>query len=314
MAWVPRLGLFMLAAALVAAAAFFWLSRPAALPDPVRRALAAHTPDPEAGERIFWAAGCAGCHARPGLTLQSPPEERLVLSGGRRLHTDFGTFVVPNVSMHPTAGIGRWSLDDFARATLLGVAPDGRHYYPAFPYTSYSRMRPEDVADLWAFWQTLPQSDTPSAPHALRFPLTIRRGVGLWKALFLDPSFVTPEPEDAELARGRYLVEALAHCGECHTPRRWSGALDQSRWLAGAANPSGEGQIPPLPPRGWSAEDIAGYLFSGFTPEFDVVGGSMADVVAHLARLPAEDRAAIATYLLALDENKRSTFRSMPNR
>jgi mono/diheme cytochrome c family protein len=306
MGWLRRLGLLAIAGGAVGAGAIWALTRPPSLPPATLAALAAHPADPVAGERIFWAAGCAGCHAPPGLTLQSPVEARLVLSGGRRLVTEFGTFVVPNVSTHPTAGIGGWTLAQFATALLLGVAPDGNPYYPAFPYTSYARMTPGDVADLWAFWQTLPADPSPSGAHDLGFPFTLRRGVALWARLYRSPDFVTEAPAGSDIARGRYLVEALAHCGECHTPRDRFGGLDTARWLQGAPNPSGEGRIPPIPPQGWSAEDISAYLFSGLTPAFDVVGGSMADVVAHMARLPAEDRDAIAAYLLAL--------RASPNR
>jgi mono/diheme cytochrome c family protein len=306
MHWTGRLGLTGLAVAVLGAAAGWGLSAPTELPPPTLAALSAHPADPVAGERVFWGAGCAGCHAAPGLTMQSPVEDRLVLSGGRRLVSDFGTFVAPNVSPHPTAGIGGWTLAQFATATLAGVSPDGGHYYPAFPYTTYARMTPQDVADLWAFWQGLPPDATPSAPHELRFPFTLRRGVGLWKRLNATPDFVTPEPDDPVIARGRYLVEALAHCGECHTPRDATGGLDTARWLQGAPNPSGQGRIPAIPAAEWSAEDIEAYLFSGFTPAFDVVGGSMADVVAHMARLPAQDRNAIAAYLVAL--------RASPNR
>lgn len=290
-------------AALVAAAlggvGFWALTRPAELPRATLAAIAAHPADAEAGAQVFWAAGCAGCHAAPGLTGADPVEARLVLSGGRRLASDFGTFIAPNVSPHPEAGIGGWSLQDFARATLLGVSPDGRHYYPSFPYTSYVRMTPGDLADLWAFWQTLPADPTPSAAHELGFPYTLRRGVGLWKTLHMDPGFVS-EAATPQIERGRYLSEALAHCGECHSPRGATGGLDRARWMAGAPNPSGTGRIPALPPEGWSTEDISAYLFSGFTPAFDVVGGSMADVVVHMAQLPRSDLDAIAAYLRAL--------------
>lgn len=300
MGWARRLGLLAATAVVLGGAGFWVLTRPSGPPAATLAAVAAHAADPAAGERVFWAAGCAGCHSAPGLTMQSPVEDRLVLSGGRRLASDFGTFVVPNVSPHPTAGIGGWTQEQFATAVLAGVSPGGAHYYPAFPYTSYIRMTPGDVADLWAFWQTLPPDAAPSAPHELGFPFTMRRGIGLWKWLNLDPDFVTAAAPGTPVERGRYLVEALAHCGECHTPRDATGGLQTANWLAGAPNPSGQGRIPPIPPQGWSAEDISAYLFSGFTPSFDVVGGAMADVVAHMARLTDDDRNAIAAYLLAL--------------
>jgi mono/diheme cytochrome c family protein len=300
MGWPRRLGLTGLAATALGGAAFWALSAPFALPPATLAAIAAHPTDAAAGERVFWAAGCAGCHAAPGLTMQNPVTDRLVLSGGRRLVSDFGTFVAPNISPHPTAGIGGWTQAEFATALLAGVSPGGGHYYPSFPYTSYARMTPQNVADLWEFWQSLPPDATPSAPHELAFPYTLRRGVGLWKRLHLRTDFVTPPSADPQRERGRYLVEALAHCGECHTPRAATGGLDTGAWMRGAPNPSGQGRIPPIPAADWSTEDIEAYLFSGFTPSFDVVGGSMSDVVAHMAQLPGEDRAAIAAYLVAL--------------
>ena len=297
-----RLAGWLLAAVLVVGGLVWWLARPGELPEATRAALAAHDGDAAAGERIFWAAGCAGCHAAPGLGSDAPVEARLVLAGGRRLVSPFGAFVVPNVSTDAEHGIGAWSEEDFARAMLIGVSPEGRHYYPAFPYTSYIRARPEDVADLWAFWQTLPADPTPSAAHDLPFPVNQRAALGVWKLLNLTDEHVLPDSPDAEVMAGRYLVEALGHCAECHTPRDLTGGLDLSRWMRGGPNPSGEGRIPAIPDARWSAEDIEAYLFSGFTPDFDVVGGSMVDVVQHMAQLPAADRAAIAAYLRALVE------------
>lgn len=286
---------------LLAAAGFglFWAAtRPAGLTPDQQNRLAAHPGDPVHGEQVFWAAGCAGCHAAPGIEAGAPLDIRLVLSGGRRFESPFGVFHAPNVSPDTEHGIGGWTLEEFARAMLHGVSPQGDHYYPAFPYTTYTRARPEDIADLWAFWQELPPDPTPSLGHELSFPFTLRRGIGLWKWRYLSGGDA-PATADAQLERGRYLVEALSHCAECHTPRDRFGGLDRDRWMAGGPNPSGAGRIPALPPSGWSAEDIDAYLFSGFTPSFDVVGGSMADVVAHMAQLPAEDRQAIAAYLLA---------------
>jgi mono/diheme cytochrome c family protein len=293
--WPLALGLVVLAGA----AGFWMLTRPASLTPQVQQALAAHSADPARGEAVFWAAGCAGCHAAPDIAFNAPLEERLVLSGGRRFESGFGTFTAPNISTDTEAGIGGWTLEEFARAVMLGVSPTGEHYYPAFPYRAYASATPGDIADLWAFWQQLPADATPSRSHDLPAPLTLRRGLGLWK--WLAESSTPPEaPDDPVLARGHYLVETLAHCAECHTPRDALGRLDSAQWMAGAPNPSGQGRIPAIPPEGWSALDIEAYLSSGFTPEFDVVGGSMADVVVQMAQLPGEDRAAIAAWLLTL--------------
>lgn len=259
------------------------------------------TGDASRGATVFWAGGCASCHAAESEGSAPDDSSPPLLSGGHRLETAFGVFVGPNISPDPQHGIGAWTLAQFADAMLRGVSPDKRHYYPVFPYTSYAKMTVQDVADLKAFLDTLPASDRPDAPHELRFPYSIRRGIGLWKLRYLKTEWVaSAEGERAE--RGRYLVEALAHCGECHTPRDRFGGLDTRRWMAGAPNPTGSGMIPNLTPAklDWSAGDIAYYLETGFDPNFDTAGGSMASVVKNLARISAEDRAAIAEYVKAL--------------
>lgn len=295
-----RLGGLVVVLAAAGFAAFWALTRPAALDAATRQALHDRAPDAAHGEQVFWTAGCASCHAAPGIEATAPLEARMRLSGGRTFATPFGTFRAPNISPDPEHGIGAWTLEQFATALMLGVSPRGDHYYPAFPYTTYAHATPADVADLWAFWQGLPADATPSLPHELGFPFSVRRGLGLWKLLNFHRDFATPEPDDSEQARGRYLVEALGHCAECHTPRDALGGLERDRWMQGGPNPVGEGRIPALPPHGWSAFDIAAFLETGFTPEFDSAGGEMADVVANISRIAAPDRAAIAAYLVAL--------------
>jgi mono/diheme cytochrome c family protein len=258
--------------------------------------------DPERGERMFWASGCASCHAREGAT----GDDLLELAGGLALETDFGTFVAPNISMHPQDGIGGWSVEDFANAMMRGVSPDGSHYYPAFPYTSYARMDPADVSDLHAFMQTLPEVEGRAPEHDVGFPFNIRRGLGLWKALYLDDApAVELDGADDQVARGQYLVEGPGHCGECHTPRDFMGGTDPGRWLAGAPSMEGRGRIPNITPSSdgigsWSEFEIAAFLESGFTPDFDSAGGRMAMVVRNMANLADEDREAIAAYLKAI--------------
>lgn len=287
--------LFLVAAAVIGGAAGVWLSQPRPLG---AEAVAGLEGDAARGETLFWAGGCASCHAAP----EAEGEAKLVLAGGQRLASDFGTFVAPNISPDPEHGIGGWSDLDMVNAMLRGVSPSGRHYYPAFPYTSYARMSVQDVVDLKAFLDGLPASDADSADHEMGFPFTIRRGIGLWKRLYLDDGWVLEEAADPLVQRGRYLVEGPAHCGECHTPRDGFGGLDTARWMTGAPNPSGEGTIPSIAPGDldWSATDIAYYLETGFTPEFDSAGGHMAKVVENMAQLPAEDRQAVAAYLKAL--------------
>lgn len=284
---------FLVLAAIVAAGVGWFLTAPSQVDASAYEGL---TGDAERGETVFTAAGCASCHHAP----DAEGEAKLVLVGGQPFASDFGTFYSPNITPDPEAGIGDWSLTDLANALTQGVSPQGQHYYPAFPYTAYSKMEPQDVADLWAYMQTLPADGTASQAHDVGFPFNIRRSLGGWKLLFFRDTYVMDvEPE---LERGRYLVEALAHCAECHTPRNALGGLDRGRWMGGAPNPSGDGTIPPLTPDklSWSAEDVAYYLESGFTPEFDAVGGHMAEVVENFSQLTAEDRNAVAAYVKAL--------------
>ncbi len=285
----------LVAAVCLAVAAGLWLTRPQTLPD---NRFAGLVTDAAKGEAVFTAAGCASCHATP----KAEGADKLVLAGGQAFPSDFGTFFAPNISSNPETGLGAWTLIDFANAVKRGVSPEGRHYYPAFPYTAYALMTDQDVADLWAYMQTLPTSDVASLPHEIGFPFNIRRGLGLWKQLYLGDDWAMQGDLTPELTRGRYLVEALAHCAECHTPRGPLGALDRAAWMTGAPNPSGTGKIPPLTPDAftWSATDIAYYLQTGFTPDFDSAGGHMVDVIENFAKLTPEDRAAVAAYVKAL--------------
>ncbi len=285
----------------IGAAAFWFATSPQTIGPEVTAQLGAG--DATRGERIFWAGGCSSCHARPG----AEGDALLQLAGGRKLVTEFGTFVPPNISPDPGDGIGSWSVDDFANAMMRGVAPDGSHLYPAFPYTSYARMQPADVADLFAYLKTLPAVSGRAPDHDLSFPFNLRRGVGLWKLLYLSDQPVIALPADAPPAvgLGRYLVEGPGHCGECHTPRDILGGGDKERWLAGAVAAEGGGVVPNITSGeggigDWSAGDIAAYLETGFTPDFDSVGGAMAEVQRNLARLRSEDRQAIAAYLKAV--------------
>lgn len=290
-------GLFKLALvlALLGAAAFWALTRPSTLP---ASAFAGLTGDATKGEPVFWAAGCASCH----MAADAKGGAQLVLSGGQKFPSDFGTFLAPNISPDPDHGIGGWDLPTFANAVTRGVSPDGQHYYPVLPYAAYNKMALQDVADLKAFMDTLPPSATASLPHDVGFPFTLRRGLGLWKLLFLKTDWVIAGDLTAQQIRGRYISEAMAHCAECHTPRNPIGGLQRALWLSGAPNPSGKGTIPNITPGklAWSEDEIVEYLTTGFTPEFDVVGGPMVHVVENMARLPAADRQAVAHYLKLL--------------
>jgi mono/diheme cytochrome c family protein len=258
------------------------------------------TPNMENGRVLFYAGGCTSCHAVPNN------DDKLRLGGGYALKSPFGTFHVPNISSHKQDGIGSWTTADFIRAMREGVSPDGRHYYPAFPYTSYQRMSGEDLSDLFAFMQTLPAVEGRARDHELPFPFNIRRGVGLWKLAFLDGQVFTPDAsKSASLNRGDYLVNGPGHCAECHSERNAAGAIIEERRFAGGPDPEGRGIVPNITPHqtgigGWTPEELATLLKTGETPLFDTVGGPMGAVVANTAQLPDADRQAMAEYLLSL--------------
>jgi mono/diheme cytochrome c family protein len=268
-------------------------------------ALPQHTADPVAGERWYWAGGCASCHMTSADGKRVPDGDKLSLGGGLELDTPYGVFRVPNISPHPS-GIGGWTTVDFVNAMQRGVSPSGRHYYPSFPYASYARMDTRDVMDLKAFLDGLAPVNAAVEDHELGFPWSLRRGLGAWKRLYLDADPVTElDASEPALERGRYLVESAGHCGECHTPRDGLGGMRTDQWLAGAPNLDGAGSIPNITPGSdsigsWSVGDIAYYLESGFTPDWDTVGGSMVAVQENFARLSDEDRKAVAAYLKAI--------------
>lgn len=274
---------------------FWFLTQPVALSP---EDLPEHKPDANNGQRIFYAGGCSSCHGTD-------------LGGGLEMSSEFGTFLVPNISTDPLDGIGDWTTIQFVNAMMLGVSPAGRHYYPAFPYTSYTRMKVQDVIDLKAFLDLQEPVERQVGPHQLGFPWSFRRGIGLWKIRYLKQGAVVDTTgQDALIQQGRYLVEGPGHCGECHTPRDRFGGLQTGWWLAGAPNPDGEGRVPNITPhqdglKSWSQTDIAYYLESGFLPDFDTVGGSMVKVQENMARLPEADREAIAAYLKSIPARSR---------
>jgi len=272
------------------AALCFWLTAPSRIFSD-SNGLAAG--DPERGRVIFSAAYCSSCHATPG---QADP---LQLGGGLALASGFGTFRVPNISTDQTDGIGAWSVADLANALVSGVSPAGQHYYPAFPYTSYTGMKLGDIEDLYAYLHTLPAVRGKPPPHDLPLLFRVRRAIGVWKLAFFDEE-QTLIPHDE---RGAYLVETLGHCAECHSSRNFLGALRPDTRFAGGVDPEGTGFVPNITPTRigtWTAEDLSKLLKVGLTPDHGRVGSSMADVVINTAGLPQADRDAIARYVKSL--------------
>jgi mono/diheme cytochrome c family protein len=272
----------------------FWLLT---MPSSVANALAPRTADVENGKAMFLIGGCSACHATPHQ------DDRTRLSGGLALKSPFGTFYPPNISPDPDHGIGRWTEADFVTAMTKGVSPNGQHLYPAFPYTSYQYMRPDDLRDLFAYLKTLPALQAASKPHDLPFPFNIRRTLGIWKLLFLDGKPFKPDSSKSAMwNRGAYLVNGPGHCAECHSPRNFLGAIIPGQRFAGGPDPSGKGFDPNITQKELTLthEQLVTLLTSGETPDGDTVGGEMGKIVANTGKLSATDRSAIATYILSL--------------
>jgi mono/diheme cytochrome c family protein len=254
--------------------------------------------DAKRGEYVAKAAGCLGCHTEA-------KEGAVPYAGGRELKTPFGAFYGPNITPHPDAGIGRWTEADFLRALREGKRPDGAHYFPAFPYPSFTLITDADARDLWAYLRTLPPSARASRPHELGFPFNLRVLVTFWKWLYFSPGpFVADAGRSPSLNRGAYLTEALGHCGECHTPRNALGGPKRDRRLAGAAEgPEGK-SVPNLTPaklKKWDDNELREFLLGGITPEGDVAAEAMGEVVRNTtSQLTPADLAAMIAYLRAL--------------
>lgn len=250
------------------------------------------------GEYIFRIAGCAACHTAPHGPF---------LAGGRAFETPFGTFYSANITPDRRYGIGTWSADDLMRALHDGRARNGDDLYPVFPYPSYAGMRRDDVLALYGYLRTVKPVPKPRMIDAVPWYMRFRIVNRIWKLLFMRPPRFADPSRPASWNRGAYLVNAVAHCPECHSPRNRFGALVRERFLAG--NPHGPDgkRVPDITPDakdgigGWSTGDIVDYLQSGLLPSGDVVGGPMAEVIDQgLKYLTTEDARAIAQYLRSL--------------
>jgi mono/diheme cytochrome c family protein len=281
--------------AVIGLAVFWFVTIPSTVP---ASALANYSPNVANGQTMFNAGGCSSCHATP------KQDDRTRLGGGLGLTSPFGTFYVPNISSDPNDGIGKWSEADFVTAMQKGTSPQGSHYFPAFPFTSYQRIRVEDLRDMFAYLKTLPAVQGKVRDHDVPFPFNIRRSLGGWKLLFLDGAPFRPDPsKSAEWNRGAYLVNGPGHCAECHSPRNILGGIVSGQRFAGGPNPEGEGWVPNITQKGlgkWSEKDIVYLLETGDTPEGDSVGSTMKKVIDNTSKLPAADRAAMAAYLKSL--------------
>ena len=254
--------------------------------------------DAKRGQYLVKAGGCLACHTEE-------KKDAVPFAGGRALKTPFGTFYGPNITPHPEAGIGRWTEADFIRAMRLGVRPDGADFFPAFPYPSFTKITDADLRDLWAFLRSLPPSPRANHPHELHFPFSSRLLVAQWKRLYFKPGPFASDPRRSAIVnRGAYLVEALGHCGECHTPRNFLGAPKRDRFLAGSkSGPDGKG-VPNLTPtklKKWDDGELKDFLQTGMTPDGDVAAETMGEVVRNTtSQLTPEDLAALIAYLRSL--------------
>jgi mono/diheme cytochrome c family protein len=258
----------------------------------------------ERGRRVFHATGGCSCHTNyPGEGEAAPP-----LAGGRALETPFGVFYSTNITSNPETGLGRWSEADFIRAMREGLSPEGQHYFPVFPYPSFTGLRDQDLLDLKTYLDSVPAVKRANRAPDAPFPFSWRATLTGWKWLNFEPRRIESDPSRSpEWNRGNYLVHAAAHCGECHTPRTLTGGLDQSMWLAGSLDgPEGElaANITPHEETGigrWTIPDLVWYLEMGIKPDGDDTQGLMSEVIEHgYTNLPKSDLEAIAIYLKSI--------------
>jgi nicotinate dehydrogenase subunit B len=272
---------------------------------PIRSAIApVARPDPatwsaatiERGRALAGLGGCVHCHTAPGGEA---------LAGGRAVATPFGAIYATNITPDEATGIGTWSYAAFERAMREGVGRDGRHLFPAFPYTSFVRASEADLQALYAYFMAQPAVSAPNRPADLRAPFGFRPLMAAWNTMFHQAKPFEARPDrDAEWNRGAYLVEGLGHCSACHSPRNPLGAEfkgadhlaggEVDGWFAPPLNGSSPALI------AWTEQAYFDYLRSGFSAEHGAAGGPMAPVVAGLRPLPDSDIRAMARYLVSL--------------
>lgn len=240
---------------------------------------------------------CAACHTTQG----GQP-----YAGGRIIATPFGTIPSPNLTPDHATGIGDWSADDFYRAMHEGIGHDGQKLYPAFPYTSFTRMTRTDVDAIYAYLRSLPAVSRPNDPAELRFPYSMRGLLGPWRGFYFDAGEFKPNPrKSAAWNRGAYLVQGPGHCNECHAARNQLGAMTEP-YLGGGIIPMQDWYAPDLATAthgglaGWSQADIVQLLSTGASRHGTAIG-PMAEVVeGSTMALSDEDARAIATFLASL--------------
>ena len=254
--------------------------------------------DPVArGKYVFGAAGGCACHTE---------KDRPVNSGGRKYDGAFGTVYSTNITPDRQTGIGGWTDEQIITAIRLGRRPNGERLIPVHPYPVFNGMAEEDLRALVAFLRSVPPVNRANTPKKISVPLFESVFLPAWLAAFAPREMPPPSAPTSGLARGEYLVRAISHCGECHTPRGVTQATDNSRFLGGSPKgPEGD-PVPNITPDKdtgltWSEDEIAEYLETGNKPDGDVAGGLMGEVIEGTAagykHLTKQDRLAIARYL-----------------
>lgn len=291
-----------LAVLAVAGAALAWgMSEPRPL---TAAEIPAHTPDIANGKELFNAAGCLSCH-KPGPDLKTV--DASLPAGGTAFKTPVGTFYPPNLTPDPETGIGKWTDLEFVNAVQRGISPEGENLIPAFPYTSYARMKTSDVLDIKAYLDSLPPVVAPEKEAQIPAPWLLRRGVGIWKHLGFDTAQWQPDAsKSAEWNRGAYIANGAGHCNECHTPRNLFMAFDWSKQFQGGPHPGGEGKVPSLIDlvgRGkyTDAADLATAFQNGEMMGYEhMSSGGMGEVQTNLSKLAESDVKAVADYISSL--------------
>jgi nicotinate dehydrogenase subunit B len=252
----------------------------------------------ERGRQLAAVGNCVVCHTAPG---------GIANAGGLAMSTPFGTIYTTNLTPDPAHGIGQWSFSAFQRAMREGISRDGRHLYPAFPFTSFAKMNDDDLVALYAYLMAQPAVASEPPKTALAFPFSQRAFMASWNGLFHDPQPFVPTPgQSVEWNRGAYLVNGVGHCGACHTPRNALGAeRSGAAYLSGAMVDGWEAPAltalsrAPVP---WSADEFYRYLRHGHTEHHGMAAGTMTPVVQQLAQVPDADIRAMATYLASFNQ------------
>lgn len=274
-------------------------------PHPLTAAeIPAHQPDIANGKELFNAAGCFSCH-KPGPDLKTV--DASLPAGGTPFKTPVGTFYPPNLTPDPETGIGKWTDAEFVNAVQRGISPEGENLIPAFPYTSYARMKTSDVLDIKAYLDSLPPVVAPEKEAQIPAPWLLRKGVGIWKHLGFDTAQWQPDAsKSAEWNRGAYIANGAGHCNECHTPRNLFMAFDWSKQFQGGPHPGGEGKVPSLHDligRGkyTDASDLATAFQNGEMMGYEhMSSGGMGEVQSNLSKLAESDVKAVADYISSL--------------